>query len=183
LVASAERADTLRKVFIFRALTGGSPTTGAVLIDYDAQGQANCEWSVTEVADCLLTGTNGADAIVQTKAAVNAGSSSHSVTFDSAYDDAENRAFGVFTHNSATKAFTAGSNYAVLGQTLGSGSNAGLCSLHGRDGDLVVDVTTTDGSHSWVGLIAEIAGAADGAPPSADLQSFIRRRGFNFGMR
>jgi hypothetical protein len=77
--------------------------------------------------------------------------------------------------------FSAGANFSILGQALGSSANAGIASEHGRDGDLVVDMTTTTLPNlSWIGVAIEVAGATGAPPPSEDIVlRRVRRRGLN----
>jgi hypothetical protein len=170
-----------RRVTVFRALTGVSAGTVQVTISFAAQTQQNCEWSIVEVTDCLVTGTNASDAVVQTKTNTNVSIGTLSITFNSGYGATDNRAFGAFRHSSDVRQFVAGTNFIRLGQALGSSANQGLCTLYGRDSDTVVDCTTDTGlSLVWGGVAVEIAGADDSAPPDPDLiLPRTRRRGLN----
>jgi hypothetical protein len=181
-VATQAREDT-RRTTRFRALVS-APASGAITVDFASQVQTDCAWSINQVTDCLLTGTNGADAIVQTKTGASVGSaSSYSLTFDATWDDDDNRALGAFSHSSSTQAFVAGTNFAILGQAIGSGTSTGIATEHGRDSDDAVDITSA-GSLVWTGIISEIAGASDTPPPAAPTAlPLANRRGFNAGMR
>jgi hypothetical protein len=182
-VASQLLSTNARRITRFRALVGGA-ASGVITIDFAAQLQQNCDWSITQITDCVTTGTNGEDAIQQTKTSAPVGTaSSCSITFDATWDHADNRALGVFHHNSDTRPFTAGTNFTILGQAQGSSASSGIATEHGRDSDDAVDIDAGGGALAWMGIISEIVGAADEAPPAAALQPFIRRRGFNFGMR
>lgn len=175
-----------RGVWMFRALTGSSPTTGAISIDFSGVTQANCEWSVIEVADCLLTGTNGEDAIADfyTSATPSGTSTSHSVTLTNGWGADDNRAVAAFHHASASATFIAGTGFTLLGQTLGSGFNAGLATEYGRDVDTGVDMSAID-AVAWRAVVAEIAGGGGSAPPpdpETVLLTRLRRRGLNGGV-
>jgi hypothetical protein len=134
---------------------------------------------VIEVTDCLLTGTNGADAIVQSDSDFTASNAtSYSATFDSAWDDDDNRALAGFVQGDSAASFTAGTNFTMLGQVAGSGPASSLGVEYGRDSDLVVDMTSAANSF-WRVIALEIAGAADGAGPGATVLRRVRRRGLN----
>lgn len=177
--ATVTRAtDTQRLTRFYALATEGG--IGAITIDFDAQVQTHCDWSITQVNDCLLTGTNGVDAFVQAKADTSGSSaSSHSVTFNATWDHADNRALAAFTHSSGSASFVAGTGFTMLGQAVGSGPNSGIGTEHGRDSDDAVDMSSS-GSLNWKAIISEIAGASDTPPPSEDIVlRRVRRRGLN----
>lgn len=176
LISSIANAATNRKLFLFRALTA-SASSGAIAADFSGQTQSNCEWSIVEVTDSAITGTNGADAIVQSKATMNdTAASSYSISFDGAYGGSENRAFGAFASNSAEAVFQAGTNFTVAGQTQGSGSNAGLATEYGRDSDTAVDMSFISGTSAWRAVIVEIAAGATPVGPTTFGKRSIRMR-------
>lgn len=73
-----------RAVSVFRAM-GGSPSTGAITIDFGADGQSNCSWSIYEFSGMDTSGTNGSGAIVQNPTnALGSAGTSISVTFSAA---------------------------------------------------------------------------------------------------
>jgi hypothetical protein len=178
-VATQARTDT-RRTTRFRALVSGA-ASGAITIDFASQVQSDCSWAITQITDCLLTGTNGADAIEQSKTGASGGTaSSYSLTFDATWDHADNRALAAFSHNSDSRTFTAGTNFTLLGQTLGTGSSTGFATEHGRDSDDAVDIDAGGGALVWIGVVSEIVGAADAPPPSASIVlRRTRRRGIN----
>jgi hypothetical protein len=172
----------LRRVTVFYGLTGGSPSSGTVTIDFAGQTQTHCDWSVIEIEDSLLTGTNGVDAIVQDiKGESGGGAETYSLTLPGAYGDDDNRALAFFGHNNSVAQFVAGTNYVLLGQSLGGSPNSGIGAEYGRDGDLVVDMALSPStSVAWAAIAMEIAGASDAPPPSEDIVlRRVRRRGLN----
>ena len=58
---------------MFRTLGGGG--TGAITIDFGGQTQTDVLWTVSELTGTKTTGTNGADAIVQSVVVAGSGSS------------------------------------------------------------------------------------------------------------
>jgi hypothetical protein len=168
-----------RHLSVHYGLTGGSPTSEALTIDFAEQTQNNMEYSAIEIADCLLTGTNGADAIVQSANDAGGAAASFSLTFGSAWDDDDNLALAAFVIGTSSNTLTAGTNFTMLGQVHGSGASAGLGVEYGRDADLVVDMSAASNG-SWRAIAVEIAGAADGAGPDpAIVLRRTRRRGLN----
>src|SRR5690349_5758070 len=51
--------------------TSPSPSAGAITIDYAGQSQVSCHWSVTQFANVDISGTNAANAIVQSAGNTN----------------------------------------------------------------------------------------------------------------
>jgi hypothetical protein len=133
------------------------------------------------VADCLMTGTNGADAVRFSY--TKAGSSQETVftvTMTNGWGHADNLAFGCFTQGTgATFTFEAGDGFTMLGQTVGSSSTAGLGTEYGRDGDNDVDMALTlSNTAIWSAVVLEIVGAANIPAAVATLRR-TRRRGLN----
>ena len=176
----AVAAGGTRRQYVFYGLTGASPTPAALSINFGAQTQNNCEWSVVEIDGCKLTGTNGADAIVQSKTATTASNAlTFSATFNSAWGHADNRALAGFAFDGSSGTFVAGTGFTMLGQVHGSGSSAGLGIEHGRDVDLVVDMSITGTTGDpWRVIALEIAGLI-GEAPVTSAQPPIRLRGLN----
>lgn len=88
---------TNRRITVFRSLHA-SPSAGAITIDFAANTQTQCIWSVVEFADVDTSGTNGSGAIVQSGVAATDNATSLTVTL-SAFSDANNMAYGAFNHN------------------------------------------------------------------------------------
>lgn len=97
---------------IFRAASGASPTPGAIRIT-SAGTQSRFNWQVVEIGGLIMTGTNGADAIVQVGSANGSGShSSLSVTL-SAFSKALNIPLGFYAADSQF-AVTPGSGFTEI---------------------------------------------------------------------
>jgi hypothetical protein len=179
-LADSTIGSTLRKLSAFYGLTGDAPTPGAVTISFAGQMQNNCEWSIVEVDGCALTGTNGADAIAQTQdAATITNVTSFSTTLPGAFGHVDNRVLAGFVSDQSSGTFVAGTNFIMMGQVHGSGSSCGLGIEHGRDLDLVVDMSLTGGSaNPWRAVALEIVGLVGAAPSTATLPA-LRQHGLN----
>lgn len=163
----------LRRITLLRALTGSAPSSGQVTFDLAGQTQLMGDWSLVQVTQCLLTGTNGANAIRQTKTG-EVGGTSQTLTFDAAWGHADNRAFGAFAL-SANRGIAAGAGMTLLGSIGGGSDGSALGTLAGRDGSSLSVTATQDGaSANWLSIIAEIVGASDGA--SRTYPRMTRRR-------
>jgi len=85
---------------IFRAASGSSPSSGAIRIT-SAGTQSRFNWQVIEISGLIMTGTNGADAIVQVGNANGSGThTSRSVTL-SAFAKALNVPLGFYAADAA----------------------------------------------------------------------------------
>jgi hypothetical protein len=162
----------------FRALTGASPTSAAVTIDCGGATQNNCAWSIVEVADSVLTGTNGADAVAQSKTSAPASTgTTATVTFDGAYGHADNKSLAGFIVG-AGRTLTAGTNFTLLSQVVMSSPSGTVGVIYGRDSDLVSDISWTSGTQR-AGMALEIVGGSAAAPPSVTALPQLNTRGFN----
>ncbi len=131
------------------ALSGGSTDTNAVLL---------------EVTGCKVSGTNGADGIVQSLGAGNALATTGLVTL-SAFADSNNRPVGWFQHRT-NEVGSAGANFIALQtNSWASPSNGGILEWSSTTADATVDATWTTSSN-WGGVAVEIAIAASGSPGS-----------------
>jgi hypothetical protein len=165
------------RLSIFRAFTDASPTSGAITITSSTFISA-CSWDIVEVADCVLTGTNGANSVAQSKASsLGANAEAHSVTFDNAWGHADNRALVGFSLN-AQRTITVGTNFSSLASVVQSSPAGSLLAITGRDSDLVADISWTT-SCLANGIAVEIVGATAGAGPSATSFPQLSTRGLN----
>lgn len=90
-------SSSRRKLTLFRAM-GSSPTSGQVTISMGAQNQNAFTWSIEEVTDAKTSGSNGADAIVQTDSQVVTDNSNDEVNMVlNAFADPLNLVFAVFS--------------------------------------------------------------------------------------
>jgi hypothetical protein len=170
--------NSAHRVTAFRALTGATPTSAAITIDFAAATQTGCAWGIVEVADSVLTGTNGADAVAQSKTQQHASTgTTASVTFTNAWGHDDNRALAGFVLD-AGRIVTPGTNFSTVSSVIMSSPSETLSIVSGRDSDLVVDISwTTTCRRSEVAI--EIVGATAGAGPGTVAQPQMNTRGFN----
>lgn len=100
--------DTSHRVTMFRALSP-SPGSGALTIDFAAQNQDETIWSISEFAGVDTSGTNGANAVVQSGTLDGTGTSL-TITL-SAFSNTNNATHGVVT---AQDTVTKGANFVEL---------------------------------------------------------------------
>lgn len=81
-----------RRTTMLRALKS-SPGTGVLTIDFNAETQARCGWSIEEFTGVDPTGTDGANAIVQSAGAGAGAAGSLTVTL-AAFSDVRNATYG-----------------------------------------------------------------------------------------
>lgn len=166
------------KLTAFRALTGASPTTEALTIDFNANTQTGCGWAVTEIADCVLTGTNGADGIIQSKTNAPASTGTTcTVTLDNAFGHADNLILAGFGLNGG-RLLTPGTNFTAVSAVILSSPSGTLGVQSGRDSDLIADLSWTTGCQR-AGIALEIVGATAAAGPSATTFPQLNTRGLN----
>jgi hypothetical protein len=172
----AEVSLSTIRLTVFRALTGASPTSGAVTITGASQVSA-CSWDIVEVSDALLTGTNGANAVAQFKTNTLVSGESLSVTYDGAFGHADNRTLAGFSL-SAQRTVVPGTNFSALASVVQSSPAGALSVVTGRDSDLVTDISWTTACFG-VGFALEIVGATAAAGPGSLVQPQLSTRGFN----
>lgn len=178
-------AGTRRRLTVFRALTGGSPTSGAITITMPAvMGSVN--YHLVEVNDCVLTGTNGADAIPQ--AAATDSDTTGTVTtllLSTAWTHADNRGLSFFYNSdggSGTSYAANDTGFTSLGSAVGGSSdNAGhIAGFYGRNGsNLDLGATYSSAGTIRVGIGIEIAAAV-----AANVAAYtrVRRRTLSGGL-
>lgn len=125
---------------LFRAM-GASPTAGVVTITTSAQSNG-CTWILSEFDGVVTTGTDGADAVVQSNGTNSASATSLSVTL-SAFADAGNATFGAFGHRNSD-AVTGGSGFTEIADVLGTGPDSGSQTEWRADNDTSVDASWTN---------------------------------------
>lgn len=148
------------RLTLFRAL--GTPSTGAVTIDFGGNTQGACHWSWREFTGVSTTGTDGSGAIAQAVPAT----ATLTVTLDT-FADAANATYGGFAAD-GPQAFTAGSGF-TLNQDQRTSPNMTMCSEFKLANDTSVDVTF-GGFTPRAGLAVEInasgvSGGGQGAVP------------------
>lgn len=106
----ATSGDASHRITAFRAM--GSPSSGTLTFDFAGQTQNEAVWSVVEFSNVVVTGSNGADAVVQVNTNDVSGSSL-TVTL-SAFSNSKNVAYGVSSLNALSATITKGGNFTEL---------------------------------------------------------------------
>jgi len=107
-----DTGGTQTKIFLFRGLAS-SPSSGVITFDFSGVDQLGMNWSVNEFTGVDTGGTNGADAIVQSKTGSTFGTSL-TITYDSAFADSGNRPFCGFGDDNNNENFTPRTNWTEL---------------------------------------------------------------------
>ena len=143
-----------KRVTMFRALST-SPGSGALTIDFGGTNQAVCGWNITEFDGIDTSGSNGANAIVQSVGNDNntAGNTGLTVTL-AAFSSSSNATHGVVAWGSGT-AITQGSGFTELGEVQ---AGPEYQSQWRNDNDTTVDWTWASNTDSSIGAAIEIKG-------------------------
>lgn len=157
--------NSIRRTTVFRALTGSSPSSGVITIDFGGIAQDTCTWSALQISGSKLTGTNGADAYVQEKQnTVLTGTAPIALTLDNAWSHADNIAISHFfaANNTTFTGFTNSTQNSIV-----SVSGRSMTSFYGRNGsslDISATAASTSGTKFGVGfeLAADVN---DDVPP------------------
>jgi hypothetical protein len=124
--------SVFRRITVFRAM-GASPSTGALTIDFGAQSQLRCGWSVSEFDGVDTSGTNGSGAIVQSASndVTDSGSATGVTVTLSAFSSANNATYGAlrYGNSSDSASVTEGSGFTRLGLVNGSASYGSMYKL------------------------------------------------------
>jgi hypothetical protein len=172
--------STRRRLTVFRAETGAAPTSGAITITLAAT-LASMAWAVIEVEDSKRSGTNAADAVVQSITDANTAGTAIGLPLSGAWANADSQGLTFIYYSSG------GSGPVVPGVGLtslggvegGSADNAGgMEAFYGRNGSSQEIGVTLDGSDISLGIGLEIAGYEDVFVPIVQLTPF-RTRGIN----
>lgn len=140
------------RMTIFRALSASPGAAAALTATWSSsQGSFGAIW-VIEYAGVLTTGTNGADAVVQSASNTSSSASGLTVTLASFADATNNVAAGFFC-NATTSAATAGSGFTLLGNSTGQSRRFSHEWKTGED----TSVDITGGTGRWVGVGLELA--------------------------
>lgn len=113
-IATQQVGTTTRRVTLFRAQKPSGLSSGAVTIAFAGQTQTEIAWSITEVANCATSGTDGSGAIIQSNTNVSdVGVTSATVTLAAFADSTNNAAYFCIANNNgvtvtpeSTPAFT-----------------------------------------------------------------------------
>lgn len=162
-VATQLSSDNLRRATLFRAL--GTPTAGALTMDYAGVSQLRTGWSWSEYSGVNSGGTNGSAAIVQSATnQVTNGASATGITVTlAAFSNVNNATYGGvrYGNNSSTDNLQPGSGFTLLGIAAGSASYQSEYKL---SNDTSVDWTWNSGNFFSQAIAVEIAVA-----PSANM--------------
>jgi hypothetical protein len=157
-----DTAGTQRRMTIFVAKSGASPSAGAVTADFGGVSQLGCAVIVDEFNGADLTGTALA-AIVQNKTGSTSGSAtSESITLNNAIGSG-NATYGAFMHQ-ADEATNPGTGYTQLGTGTFTSPAESHLTEYRADGNTTVDASWTTSIQKG-GIAAEIK-ADGGAGPS-----------------
>jgi hypothetical protein len=169
-----------RRLLTFRALTDASPTSGAVTIDLGGVTHETMAWQFVEIDGSLLTGTNGADAIVQSITHAASSGTNVDLELGTAWADAANRGLVSLFSGGTGHTFTmVGAGFTQLG--IGSGSGRVITGFYGRDADdLTLGATVSNSSGAKLGIGLEIAAApTEATDPPFTTYPRIRTYGLN----
>lgn len=154
-VAFNTTGSPLERTTLFRST---SASNGVQTIDFAGVTQANCQWIFFEIAGCDTTGTNGANAIVQSTTNTDDANAGSGITVTlAAFGSAANGTVGAFGYAATSaQSITAGSGFAELDEQTATGAEVGHVSVEWRaDNDTTVDITTSNTS-AVAGIAAEI---------------------------
>lgn len=163
-VKVATVVSAVGRLTVFRSLSA-SPSAGALTIDFGAQLQSRCGWSVVEFSGMDTSGANGAGAIVQS--ATNTGTSATTLAVTlSAFGNAGNATYGAISVGSSPVAsITAGTGFTEQGE-IQVESVLTVESEFKDSNDTSVDWTSSETAARLAGIAIEIkvAGAATATP-------------------
>jgi hypothetical protein len=111
-VATLQHPNVFMTFTVFRALAQ-APGSGALTIDFGGVTQTACGWSITEFSNVAISGTNGADAIVQCVTTSNNGTQTGITDTLAAFSNTDNGTHGMVFKNT-TGAITKGGNFTSL---------------------------------------------------------------------
>lgn len=166
-VATSIDSGNMRRATLFRAM--GTPSAGALTIDFAGQSQTRCGWSWSEATGVDTSGTNGSGAIVQSATAENNGGSSSGITVNlGAFSSANNATYGCIRFGTTTAGtVTPGSGFFEIGEAP-SGSFISYQSQYNLSNDTTCDWTWTSEATFTEAIAAEIKAASSG-PASGSL--------------
>lgn len=166
----ASRIDGSSRVLtLFRALQA-SPGSGALTFSFGATTQNWCLWSVFEIDGVDITGSNGANAIVQAVMDIVEPGTSLTVTL-AAFGDAGNGTVGGFfctDPGAPDVAFLVGSGFTKIHsfRTPGADSDTGMLTEYRVDNDTTVDASFSNSDAQGIAL--EIKAASGGGGQALD---------------
>ncbi|MHA1303716.1 MAG: hypothetical protein ACTSPI_08445 [Candidatus Heimdallarchaeaceae archaeon] len=115
VATAVEPADTYRRITVFRSLSS-SGNSGALTIDFAGETQLRCGWSISEFDNVDTSGTNGANAIVQSANVESGVSETTGITVTlNAFSSTDNATYGA-VRKGAVGAVSPGSGFSELGE-------------------------------------------------------------------
>lgn len=162
-VVTAIDSGNQRRCTLFRAL--GTPSVGALTIDFAGQSQIRCGWSWSEASGVDTSGTNGSGAIVQSASALNNGGTVTGLTVTlGAFSSTNNATYGAIRHGTTTaQTVTPGTGFNELGEAP-SGSFITYQSQYNLANDTSVDWTWPSESAFDEAVAAEIKAFVPSTP-------------------
>lgn len=148
-VATIPDSTNTHHVTLFRGL-GNNPTAGAITIDFASQAQNRCTWSIDLFDSVDFTGSNGANAVVQSATNKDEGTNTGLTVTLGAFGDVNNATYGAFRLGSTE---TVGSGFTQLGQ-YNTADN--IMSEWKATNDTSVDATCSSTSGFALGVAAEL---------------------------
>lgn len=167
----ATSAGHHRRTTVIRTM--GASATGTILIDFGAETQTACVWSLVEFGTVDTSGTNGSGAVVQSVPGTTTGTS-FTITL-AAFGSANNATYGA-TGNVENVAITQGSGFTEISERAATAPTLAQEVEWRVDNDTTVDWTTA-ASSEWGGIAIEIKRKV---PATAGLQA--KAGGFNGGV-
>lgn len=141
------------RLTLFRGLVA-APSSGVLVIDFAGQTQdQGVGWSIVEVSPVKITGTNGADAVVQSATGLAISANIGLVVNLSAFTSSSNIAFGMVATQGVS--ITPGAGFTQIGAS--SITAAFFQSQYGLSGDSSVDWTWGATGTEGPGIAIEIA--------------------------
>lgn len=141
-----------RRVTVFRAL--GASATGTVLIDFAAETQTGCMWSLQEFDNVDTSGANGSGAIVQSVPGTSAPANSLTITL-AAFSSTNNATYGTaFTLSTITP----GAGFTEISESSTTVPTNTMEVEWRVDNDTTVDWTSVP-NDEWGGVALEIRAA------------------------
>lgn len=150
------------RLTLFRAMVA-APSSGALTIDFGGQTQdQGIGWFVEEITGAVTSGTNGADAVVQSGTGNATGTNTGLTITLSAFGSTRNGAFGVVASQGVS--ITAGSGFTAIGTT--SITASGAQDQFKNSSDNTVDWTWGSVGTEGPGIAIEIKASNQGMPLS-----------------
>lgn len=141
-----------QRLTMFRAM-GASPTPGAVTMVWSPQNQTDIYWSINQFAGTVITGSNGANAVVQSNINTQTGvATNFSVTLGT-FQSGANATHGSFYMNDNSPDLTPGANFSTLSYV---SSSHKLLSEFAGNNQTNVNTTIVSANRNFLGVAIEI---------------------------